>query len=567
MLSQHLIETYKLPTNRNLITCLDNFKIYRDMASYQKDLVEFAMAHESELTTMEKYVITMETHPLRQVMYLMSQTHFNNYLSDIYFLISNTQLKDTFEVIYGQRKHLMEVADEMINMFDKVFNQSYLLELGDRKFKLNLSSFYSWTMISRLIDSFDYPTPEFHNVDSKLEDYWDNYFVPASIKVQDYLIQLEDSKEKFEGLVGGLSQFPSEVYQYIVKYYVGLEVNETKLGEWEKIAELQIKMLMREVSRLGRKLFKIEDSYETYLKLFQSAPSQKWENADEMVNSHKQTMTKYQSYFNDKLGFKTFGIPDPQIYVFDDPDLAGGYYYNGFFFLNKFDWESTRKYDVRSLVLHETVPGHHLQMQIANKLYPDDILPNLYGLTTGFIEGWGLFSESLHNREVDLSDQSHEDNHLWDRYGELQMEILRTLRIIIDVGFHVHGKTPEDQIEMMKKYLSCGQNIIESEVYRYLSLPGQALSYKIGQIQIKNLFKGNDLYDPDHIAKYKELLSQPEKPLFMYDPNFTSMTLQTSTGGSTLATATSATATLATATSMLEPNLCVDTGDGFVTPL
>lgn len=546
MLSQHLITTYKLPTNRSLITCLDNFKIYRDLPNYQKDLVNFACAHENQLTNVEKYVIMMETHPLRQVMYLISQTHFDNYLSNIYFLISNTQLKETFEVIYEQRKQLMDVADEMILMFDKVFNQSYHLEIEDRKFKLNLSAFYNWEMIARLIDCFDYPTPDFQSQASsdsdqpigKLEDYWENYFVPASLKVQDYLIQLEDNKEKFEGSLGGLSQFPSEVYQYIVKYYVGMEVNETKLSEWEKIAELQLNMLTREVSRLGRKLFKIEGDYETYLKLFQSAPSQKWENADEMVKSHSDTMIKYHQHFTEKLGFK---VSEPKIHVFDDADLAGGYYYNGYLFLNKFDWESTRKYDVRSLVLHETVPGHHLQIQTANSLYPDDILPNLYQLTTGFIEGWGLFSESLHNREID--EQNHEDNHLWNRYGELQMEILRTLRIILDVGFHIHGKTPEEQMEKMKKYLSCGQPIIESEVYRYLALPGQSISYKIGQIQIKNLFKGSDLYDHDHIIKYKELLAQPEKPLFMYDPNF----IQTK--------------------SVIEPHLCVDTGDGFVTPM
>ena len=104
------------------------------------------------------------------------------------------------------------------------------------------------------------------------------------------------------------------------------------------------------------------------------------------------------------------------------------------FYLNINDWKNMRKYTIESLVLHETNPGHHTQVHtMLNKSNKYSLLFGYFGAScTGFIEGWGLFSEQLGFEQT-----------VWDKIGQLEFEIFRTLRIIVDIGLHYHGKTPK----------------------------------------------------------------------------------------------------------------------------
>jgi uncharacterized protein (DUF885 family) len=131
--------------------------------------------------------------------------------------------------------------------------------------------------------------------------------------------------------------------------------------------------------------------------------------------------------------------------------------------------------------LHETVPGHHLQISIANEL------PNLpkfrttfIGLFTAFVEGWALYSESL-------GDLMGFYTNPYFKFGALGDEILRACRLVVDTGMHWKGWTRDQAINFMKVNTPLSDLDITSEVDRYITWPGQALAYKSGEIKIKEL--------------------------------------------------------------------------------
>jgi len=111
----------------------------------------------------------------------------------------------------------------------------------------------------------------------------------------------------------------------------------------------------------------------------------------------------------------------------------------------------------------------------------------------------------------------------WVYFGYLQANILRTFRIIADILLHVEGQTPEEVIQLARKYLTASVEGITAEIYRYRILPGQACSYKIGLEVFKRIIKKkfnvdqvNDFVRPDLLDWYKEVLWQTERPLDIF---------------------------------------------------
>jgi len=132
-----------------------------------------------------------------------------------------------------------------------------------------------------------------------------------------------------------------------------------------------------------------------------------------------------------------------------------------------------------ALTLHEAVPGHHLQIALANELEGrPDFRKSLH--FTAFIEGWALYAESL-GTEMGLYSDPYDD------FGRLSYEMWRALRLVVDTGIHQFGWTRDQAIQLMLENSSLTRQNIESEVDRYIAWPGQALAYKIGEIEIKEL--------------------------------------------------------------------------------
>lgn len=151
----------------------------------------------------------------------------------------------------------------------------------------------------------------------------------------------------------------------------------------------------------------------------------------------------------------------------------------GIFYINTHDLKSQPKYLVETLSIHEAAPGHHFQIAIQQEV---DALPDFrkYEFYTVFAEGWALYAESL-GKELGL----FTDPYMW--YGRLSDEQLRAMRLVVDTGLHAKGWTREQAIAFMRDNSSMGDADIEAEVERYIAIPGQALSYKVGQRAIRQL--------------------------------------------------------------------------------
>ena len=151
----------------------------------------------------------------------------------------------------------------------------------------------------------------------------------------------------------------------------------------------------------------------------------------------------------------------------------------GRFFANTSNLPSRPSWNMESLCLHEAVPGHHFQITLAQEL---DGLPEFRrrGLFTAYVEGWGLYCESL-GGELGLYTDAYQ------RFGALDAEMLRAIRLVVDTGMHALGWSRERAIAYFAEHSVTPEHDIVVEIDRYLVLPGQALAYKVGERKLTEL--------------------------------------------------------------------------------
>jgi uncharacterized protein (DUF885 family) len=131
------------------------------------------------------------------------------------------------------------------------------------------------------------------------------------------------------------------------------------------------------------------------------------------------------------------------------------------------------------LTLHEAVPGHHLQVTLAQEM-PDLPEWRKYEEYTAFVEGWGVYAESLGDEMGFYRDP-------YAKFGQLTYEIWRAIRLVVDTGIHALGWNRQQAIDYCKANAAKTEHEIEVEVDRYIVAPGQAVSYKVGELKIKEL--------------------------------------------------------------------------------
>lgn len=163
-------------------------------------------------------------------------------------------------------------------------------------------------------------------------------------------------------------------------------------------------------------------------------------------------------------------------YISPTNDTEPGYYW-----VNTYALDKRPLYALPALTLHEAVPGHHLQIALAQELSD---LPNVrrYTYISAFGEGWGLYSEYL-GKEVDFYETPY------DEFGRLSYEMWRATRLVVDTGVHTKGWTRQQAVDYMLDNTALSEHNVRTEVDRYITWPAQALSYKIGELTIKRLRK------------------------------------------------------------------------------
>jgi uncharacterized protein (DUF885 family) len=304
-------------------------------------------------------------------------------------------------------------------------------------------------------------------------------------------------------------------YYNFVKLNTGLEINSQRIKLLFNFGLRELKRLISEqkdiIYKVRPDLKHIEDN-KILLETIKSDSRYKYKSQQEFIDAHKILIDKLHKYFIEEKKIKEYAKPN--LVFIDDPNLSAAYWAYGAFYLNLTNWDKSNTYESLALTLHEAIPGHHTQLNYS--IYSDNTdinkLYNLFGTTNGFCEGWALFIESIYPYYTDI-----------DHIGRLQYELLRTLRIIVDILLNIVGVDIKTCLNFMKQYMTSDEQIIETELVRYVSIPGQALCYKIGceifrKIQQKYIKDNNIIIstgdiDNKLIDLYKKIIYNKEKSL------------------------------------------------------
>ena len=275
------------------------------------------------------------------------------------------------------------------------------------------------------------------------------------------------------------------------KWYASRILSNTNLN---MSAEEIHKKGLSEVTRIGKEIeiiknkFGFKGSLKSFLKSLISDKKYVFTSAKEMFDAFEVTKAhiaaKIPSYFSKKP--KT----DYKLVESSNPEDAAGSYFEptenmpiGRFIVNTSNLHNVPVYEVTTLLMHEATPGHHFQLALQFEMKGElsEYRRKLFQ-SNAFVEGWALYSEYLGNEMGLFSDPMQ-------KLGNLNDEMLRAVRLVVDTGIHNYGWSREKTIAYMDDHLAYGKKDISNEANRYSIWPGQALGYKIGQLKIIELRK------------------------------------------------------------------------------
>jgi uncharacterized protein (DUF885 family) len=253
---------------------------------------------------------------------------------------------------------------------------------------------------------------------------------------------------------------------------------------------------MDEVNRIKSNIVQVmgevgfNGSLNEFFDFVRTDPKFKPESREALTESYyrigREVDEKIGEYFsllpNSPLDIKPY---DPSLEQFK----AGGSYEGGTpdgsrpgtFYFNAYDLPSRLTTGNVTLYLHEGAPGHHFQISLAQE---NEALPSFmrFGGNGAYVEGWALYSETL-GYEMGFFDDP------WNRYGTLQDEQLRAMRLVVDTGIHAKAWSREKAIDFMLENSGMTRTEVVAEVERYIAIPSQALGYKVGALKIQELRK------------------------------------------------------------------------------
>lgn len=279
---------------------------------------------------------------------------------------------------------------------------------------------------------------------------------------------------------GGLSWYKYEVRS--------LTTVDTLTPEYaHRLGLKEVARLMGEFDKVKKQL-KYPDtmSVETFVKHMLDAPENYYKNKQEVLADFR----RVKAYIDKHVIPKNFAmnVRDhdlKQVPHSMEKTSPGAFYYPpstlnnsrpGVFYLNLRDVKECPKYSTMTLSLHEGKPGHHYQFQyMVDTKVP---IHKMYSVnSTSFVEGWGLYAESLGNYS----------KNPYDYFGKLTYEMFRAVRLVVDTGIHYYGWSFEQAVDYMAKHLAMSRSEIETEVERYICMPAQALCYKIGELELQKM--------------------------------------------------------------------------------
>lgn len=302
----------------------------------------------------------------------------------------------------------------------------------------------------------------------QFQEFWTKQYIPGAVRAP------------------GISAQPRgrAYYEQRVRYFTTLQMTPEEVFETgvREVARIKAEMddVLRELRYTG--------SFEKFLEFLRTDPQFYAATPRDLLREAsyyaKKIDGKLPQYFG-KLPRNPYGVsPVPELLA---PTYTSGRYSPGnalnqragFYWVNTYNLPARPLYALPALTLHEAVPGHHLQITLAQEM--DELLPlRRQTYLSAFGEGWALYCEWL-GKEMGIYET------LYEQFGRLTYEMWRACRLVVDPGIHVKGWSRQQAIDFMVSNTALSLHECTTEVDRYIGWPGQAVSYKIGELKIRTL--------------------------------------------------------------------------------
>ncbi len=343
-------------------------------------------------------------------------------------------------------------------------------------------------MASPLLEPFTdfpagFPEPERTRLTDRAKKTYTGAIAPAFQKLHDYMAStyLPACRESIAAtaLPNGAAAYAFHVRWQTTTKLTPQQIHEIGLSEVKRIRAEMDKVIASA---------EFKGSFHDFTEFLRTDLRFYYDKPDDLVNAYRVVAKKIDpelAHLFGKLPRLTYGVC--VIPEFKAPSQTTAYYQPGApsagrpgcYFVNTYNLHARPKWEMEALSLHESVPGHHLQISLARELENVPEFRKQVGYSA-FVEGWALYGESL-GEELGL----YKDPY--SKFGQLSYEMWRAVRLVVDTGMHSMGWTRQQAIDFFRENTGKTDQDIIVEVDRYIVWPGQALAYKLGQLKIREL--------------------------------------------------------------------------------
>jgi uncharacterized protein (DUF885 family) len=327
------------------------------------------------------------------------------------------------------------------------------------------------------------PQSERTRLKLRAEEIYTKSVLPAVQRYHDYVANtyIPASRDAIAttALPKGAAAYAFHIRWQTTTNLTAQQIHEIGLSEVKRI-RAEMEMLIASSGFKG--------SFHDFTEFLRTDPRFYFDEPEDLVNAYKVIAKSVDPELVKEFGklprnqYGVIPVPD-----FKAPSQTTAYYQPGapaagrpgYYFVNTYNLKARPKWEMEALSLHESVPGHHLQISLGQEL---DGVPEFRRHVgySAFVEGWGLYAESL-GEDLGLYKDSY------SKFGQLTYEMWRAVRLVVDTGMHSMGWTRDQAIQFFKANTGKTDQDITVEIDRYIAWPGQALAYKIGQLKIREL--------------------------------------------------------------------------------